>query len=118
MEATKELANKALNKALDKVTSGKQDHSEGRVAKAIEEQTAKLPSDLFLWTALGCLGVSTLFGLVGASRISIFFGQFAAPILIMGLYNKVVKVEGSEGEGGKNSSSNRNESSRRREAMM
>ena len=28
-------------------------HSEGQVAKAIEEQTAKLPSDAFLWMAVG-----------------------------------------------------------------
>jgi hypothetical protein len=118
MEATKELANKALNKSLDKVNNvGKQDHSEGRVAKLIEEQTAKLPSDIFLWTALGCLGVSTLFGLVGASRMSLFFGQFAAPILIMGLYNKVVKVEGSDRGSGSNRSE-RHEGSRRREAIM
>ena len=26
-------------------------HKEGKVARAIEEQTAKLPSDLFLWAA-------------------------------------------------------------------
>ena len=30
-----------------------QEHSEGPLAKAIEEQTAKLPSDTFLWLAIG-----------------------------------------------------------------
>ena len=28
-------------------------HSEGTVARLIEEQTAKLPSDVFLWAAVG-----------------------------------------------------------------
>jgi hypothetical protein len=41
------------------------EHLEGPVARAIEEQTAKLPSDLFLWAALGSMGVSMLFYLTG-----------------------------------------------------
>jgi hypothetical protein len=32
-----------------------QDHREGVLAKTIEKQTAKLPSDSFLWLALGPL---------------------------------------------------------------
>ena len=37
------------------------EHREGKVATAIEEQTAKIPSDVFLWAALGSMAVS--FGL-------------------------------------------------------
>ena len=33
-------------------------HKEGPVAKAIEDQTAKLPSDAFLWIAIGAIAVS------------------------------------------------------------
>jgi hypothetical protein len=33
-------------------------HREGRVAKAIESRTAKLPSDLFLWAAFGSIAGS------------------------------------------------------------
>ena len=29
------------------------EHKEGEIAKKIENQTAKLPSDIFLWAALG-----------------------------------------------------------------
>ena len=29
------------------------EHEEGAVARAIEQQTAKLPSDIFLWLAAG-----------------------------------------------------------------
>jgi hypothetical protein len=34
---------------------------EGPVAKQIEEQTAKIPSDTFLWTAIGAMAVSLSF---------------------------------------------------------
>ena len=71
-------------------------HSEGRVAEAIEEQTAKLPSDLFLWTAIGCMGVSLTLQLMKQKHVSLFIGQWAPSILIMGLYNKLVKLEGHD----------------------
>lgn len=71
-------------------------HSEGTVAKAIETQTAKLPSDVFLWAAgasiLGSLTLKTL----GKDNDALFIGQWAAPFLILGLYNKLVKVAGSD----------------------
>jgi hypothetical protein len=71
---------------------------EGRVAKAIENQTAKLPSDLFLWTALGAMGVSLTLKILGRRHDALFVNQFAAPLLILGLYNKLVKVEGHDRE--------------------
>ena len=37
-----------------------EDHSEGPVAKAIEQQTARLPSDLFLWAALSSIAASAI----------------------------------------------------------
>jgi hypothetical protein len=36
-------------------TMERQQHSEGAVARTIEEQTAKLPSDTFLWMAVGAM---------------------------------------------------------------
>ncbi len=72
------------------------EHREGNVAKAIEQQTAKLPSDLFLWSALGSMGVSLYFQYTGDRDRSLFVGQWAAPFLLLGLYNKLVKLEGSE----------------------
>jgi hypothetical protein len=71
-------------------------HREGPVAKTIEEQTAKLPSDLFLWASLGSIGVSLTLQLLGRKQISQFFGQWVAPFLLLGLYNKIVKVEGHD----------------------
>ena len=71
-------------------------HAEGPVAKAIEEQTAKLPSDLFLWAAGTAMAGSLLLQICGRKEASLFVGQWPAPLLIMGLYNKLVKVAGSD----------------------
>ncbi|MBA3971823.1 MAG: hypothetical protein H0X46_06695 [Bacteroidetes bacterium] len=71
-------------------------HKEGKVAKAIEKVTAKLPSDLFLWTSFVAMGAALTFKLTGRDHWGLFIGQWAAPILIMGLYNKLVKVEGHD----------------------
>ena len=71
-------------------------HKEGPVARAIEEQTGKLPSDLFLWTSLSAMGVSLIFQLMGKKHTSLFIGQGAAPFLGLGLYNKIVKIEGHD----------------------
>ena len=73
-----------------------QQRKEGPVAKAIEEQTSKLPSDLFLWGALGSMGVSLTLKLMGKKHEALFIGQWAAPILLLGLYNKLVKLEGHD----------------------
>ena len=72
------------------------DHSEGKVAKMIEEQTAKLPSDTFLWAAVGSIVLSALLQVTGKRQISNFVGQWAPTILILGLYNKLVKVQGHD----------------------
>ena len=74
----------------------KDDHSEGPVAKKIEQQTAKLPSDLFLWAALGSMAASATFKVMGKGKTSLFVGQWATSFLLLGIYNKIVKVEGSD----------------------
>lgn len=71
-------------------------HSEGSVARAIESQTSKLPSDVFLWAALTAMGVSAALQVSGHKKTSNFVGQWAPTLLIFGLYNKIVKVMGSD----------------------
>lgn len=72
------------------------DQKEGRVAKTIEEQTAKLPSDVFLWSAVAAMGVSFTLKLLKKDDLALFIGQWPAPFLLFGIYNKIVKVEGSD----------------------
>ncbi len=72
------------------------EHTEGTVARTIEQQTAKLPSDVFLWAAAGSIGVSALLQFTGKQKASLFVGQWVAPFLLLGVYNKIVKVAGSD----------------------
>ncbi len=72
------------------------EHREGTIARTIEQQTAKLPSDTFLWTALGSIGISLVLQLMGEEKKANFVGHWAPTILILGLYNKLVKLQGSD----------------------
>ena len=69
---------------------------EGTVAKTIEQQTAKLPSDTFLWLAVGAMTASATLQIMGNRHVSLFVGQWAPTFLIFGLYNKLVKQLGSD----------------------
>jgi hypothetical protein len=73
-----------------------QQQKEGPLARTIETQTAKLPSDTFLWAALGSMGVSALLQFTGKKRASLFVGEWVAPFLLFGVYNKIVKTQGSD----------------------
>jgi len=72
------------------------EHREGTLAKMIEQQTANLPSDIFLWAAGGSIVGSLICQMMGDERKSVFIGQWAPTFLILGLYNKLVKLQGSE----------------------
>jgi hypothetical protein len=80
---------------MDYTTSTKE-RTEGPVAKTIERQTSKIPSDTFLWAAIGSIAASLTLQLAGKRQASNFVGQWAPTFLILGLYNKVVKVAGSD----------------------
>jgi len=69
---------------------------EGRVARGIEQQTAKVPSDVFLWSAFGSIGVSLALQAAGRKADALFVGQWAPTFLLLGVYNKIVKVSGSD----------------------
>ena len=65
-------------------------HSEGPVARGIEEYTARLPSDTFLWAAgASILGSLTLMA-TGNRHGALFVGQWAPTFLLLGVYNKIV----------------------------
>jgi hypothetical protein len=81
---------------MNKASNANKEKKEGPVARAIETQTAKLPSDLFLWTSIGAMATSLTLKLAGKDHIALFIGQWAAPFLLLGIYNKIVKVEGHD----------------------
>ena len=72
------------------------EHSEGEIARGIERQTAKLPSDTFMWAAIGAMGVSAALQVSGKKQVSNFIGEWVPTLLIFGLYNKMVKLLGSD----------------------
>ena len=69
---------------------------EGAVARMIEQQTAKIPSDIFLWAAGGSIAASLALKLTCDDRNAEFVGQWAPTFLMLGLYNKIVKELGSD----------------------
>lgn len=81
---------------LGRTETAAREHSEGVVARTIEDRTARLPSDLWLWGAMASMGVSLALQLKGKRDESLFIGQWAAPFLVLGVYNKLVKVAGSD----------------------
>lgn len=73
-----------------------QPHKEGKVAKMLEKETAEIPSDVYLWAAVGSMALSLALFCTRNKHASLFFGQWAPSFLIIGLYNKLVKVEGHD----------------------
>ena len=69
---------------------------EGKVTVAVEKKTSKIPSMVYLSAGLGALAVSACMMFRGRKSAALLVGQWAAPLLIMGLYNKIVKTEGHD----------------------
>jgi hypothetical protein len=69
---------------------------EGPVATEIENKTAQIPSDIFLWTAFGFMGAALMLKLMGRRHSALFLGQWVAPMLLFGIYNKQVKQLGHD----------------------
>ncbi len=72
------------------------EHEEGGLTKQIEEFTSMVPSGTYLSLAIGCIGVSAMLHLAGRKEDSQFVGHWVPTILILGLYNKIVKQHGSD----------------------
>lgn len=84
------------NRTQERIDKTNPSHKEGRVATKIEQQTAKIPSDTFLWAALGSIVASLTFRIIGKGNWATFLGQWAPSFLLLGLYNKIVKELGHD----------------------
>lgn len=69
---------------------------EGTATAAVEKQTSRIPSMIYLNAGLGALLASACMMYRGRKHTALLIGQWAAPLLIMGLYNKVVKTQGHD----------------------
>jgi hypothetical protein len=70
------------------------EHLESSFTRLIEQQTAKVPSHVFLFASLCAMATSVGFETFGRERAARFVGMWVAPLLIMGVYNKMVKTFG------------------------
>jgi hypothetical protein len=69
---------------------------EDQVTAAIERVTSQVPSTVFLGAAIASIVASVIFKAVKKDHEALFVGQWVAPFLILGLYNKMVKQNGSD----------------------
>ena len=72
-------------------------YPEGRIATAIERRTAQhLSSDAFLWAAGASIVASLILKSQKRDHEALFVGNWVPTLLIFGLYNKMVKLLGSD----------------------
>ena len=76
-----------------------EDHKEGTTTKAIEKQTSKIPSGFYLALAVGSMALSAAFAVSPKRKdMANFVGLWAPAFLMLGLYNKIVKTQGSDSQ--------------------
>jgi hypothetical protein len=71
---------------------------EDQTTALMESYSAKLPSSFFLGAAFASILGSLLLKTTGKHDHALFVGQWAAPFLLLGIYNKMVKQHGSDAE--------------------
>jgi hypothetical protein len=67
------------------------ENQEDQFTSAIERLTAQIPSTVYLGLAIGSMVGSAILKIMKQDDWSLFVGQWAAPFLIIGNYNKIVK---------------------------
>lgn len=70
--------------------------TEDGFTKTVEEYTGSIPSSAYLAVALGAMGLSLLCQVSGRGKWGNFIAQWVPTWLILGLYNKMVKLEGHD----------------------
>jgi hypothetical protein len=70
--------------------------SEDSFTKAVEDYTAEIPSTAYLGVALGAMALSLVCQATGQGKWGNFIAQWVPTWLIIGVYNKLVKLEGHD----------------------
>ena len=68
--------------------------TEDQFTKTIESYTAAIPSTGYLAVAIGAMGLSLACQVAGRGKWGNFIAQWVPTWLILGLYNKLTKLEG------------------------
>ncbi len=91
------LVTKATEKASELVSKANETPKEGKITKEIEKVTSQIPSGGYLTLAIGSLALSaTLAAFSKRKSMANFVGLWVPTFLLFGIYNKIVKVEGSD----------------------
>jgi hypothetical protein len=69
---------------------------EDEFTKTLERYTAQIPSSALLAVAVGAMGLSLVSQLGGRGKWGNFIAQWVPTIIVMGVYNKLVKLEGHD----------------------
>lgn len=70
---------------------------EGKMTTAVEQYTSQLPSMTWLWLAAGSMALSAgLAAFREKKGVANFVGLWVPSLLLIGIYNKLVKLEGSD----------------------
>jgi hypothetical protein len=64
---------------------------EGKGTEQVEKFTGRVPSLIYFGLAVGSMAASAALVLTGRKQLGNFIGQWAPSILVIGLYNKLVK---------------------------
>ena len=70
--------------------------TEDQFTKTIESYTAAVPSTGYLAVAIGAMGLSLACQMAGRGKWGNFIAQWVPTWLVIGLYNKLVKLEGHD----------------------
>lgn len=90
MDTIKQMTDKASSAA-----AGNNQH-EGSTTKKIEQMTSAIPSATWLMLGGGAIVGAIVLKAMGRDASANFVGQWAPTILMLGLYNKMVKLMGSD----------------------
>jgi hypothetical protein len=71
---------------------------EDQLTAAIEKYTSTVPSTVYLGLALASIAASITIQAVQKDKANaaLYVGQWVAPFLLLGIYNKMVKQHGSD----------------------
>ncbi len=69
---------------------------EDQVTASIEKYTSQVPSSVYLALAGASILGSVAFKIAKKGEEALFVGQWVAPFLLLGIYNKMVKQHGSD----------------------
>ena len=70
--------------------------TEDQFTKTIESYTAAVPSSAYLGVAIGAMALSLMCQVTGQGKWGNFIAHWVPTWLIIGLYNKLVKLEGHD----------------------